>query len=184
GVALREAADVADESRELRAHVADQPCGDRRMLGDGALDARRGQRDAAEATLRRAVAAHPHEAEAHYALALTLAQQGRVVDALGPLSQASRLRPEEPRYAYVQGIALNQLRRTEEAVAILRANLERHPRHRDSLFALATIERDRANITEAEQLAAAAVALNPADREAAALLAQLRDLRQRLPTRP
>jgi Flp pilus assembly protein TadD len=147
------------------------------------FEARRDQREAAEAILRRAVAAHPREAEAHYALALTLAQQGRVADALGPIGQASALRPEEPRYAYVQGIALNQLRRTEDAVAVLRANLERHPRHRDSLFALATIERDRANIAEAERLAAAAAALNPADREAAALLAQLRALRGRLPAR-
>jgi cytochrome c-type biogenesis protein CcmH/NrfG len=76
------------------------------------------------------------------------------------------------------------LRRTEEASAVLRTNLERHPRHCDSLFALATIECDRANIAEAERLAAAATALNPADREAAALLAQLRGLRERLPARP
>jgi hypothetical protein len=69
-------------------------------------------------------------------------------------------------------------------MAVLRANLERHPRHRDSLIALATIERDRTNLAEAERLAAAAVALNPADREAAALLAQLRALRQRVPGRP
>lgn len=176
--------DMAGAEAAYRDALARDPTHLGALVNFADFEARRGQRDAAEATLRRAVAAHPHEAEAHYALALTLAQQGRVVDTLGPLSQASRLRPEEPRYAYVQGIALNQLRRTEEAVAILRANLERHPRHRDSLFALATIERDRANITEAEQLAAAAVALNPADREAAALLAQLRDLRQRLPTRP
>ena len=95
--------------------------------------------------------------------------------------KAASLRPEEPRYAYVHAIALNQLRRTEEAVAALRANLDRHPRHRDSLMALATIERDRANFAEAERLAAAAAGLNPSDREAAALLSQVRGLRQRLP---
>jgi cytochrome c-type biogenesis protein CcmH/NrfG len=81
----------------------------------------------------------------------------------------------------VQAIALNQLRRTEEAAAVLRANIAHHPRHRDSLVALATIERDRANFSEAERLAAAAVALDASDREAAALLAQLRALRQRVP---
>jgi predicted CXXCH cytochrome family protein len=145
------------------------------------FEARRGRHQAAEAALRRAVAAHPQEAEAHYALALAYARQGRAAEALGPVAQAAALRPEEPRYAYVHAIALNQLRRGGEAVAVLRANLQRHPRHRDSLIALATIERDRANVAEAEQLAAAAVALNPADREAAALLAQLRGLRQRPP---
>jgi predicted CXXCH cytochrome family protein len=145
------------------------------------FEARRGRHDAAEAALRRAVAAHPREAEAQYALALALARQGRAADALAPLAEAATLRPEEPRYAYVQAIALNQLRRSEEAAAVLRANIARHPRHRDSLIALATIERDRANFVEAERLAAEVVALNPSDREAAALLAQLRALRQRAP---
>lgn len=148
------------------------------------FEARRGRHEASEAVLRRAVAAHPREAEAQYALALALARQGRAADALRPLTEAAALRPEEPRYAYVQAIALHQLRRTDEATTVLRANLERHPRHRDSLIALATIERDRVNLAEAERLAAAAVALNPADREAAALLLQLRALRQRLPGRP
>ncbi len=145
------------------------------------FEARRGRNDAAEAALRRAVAAHPREAEAQYALALALARQGRAADALGPIAQAATLRPEEPRYAYVHAIALNQLRRTEEAVAVLRMNLDRHPRHRDSLMGLATIERDRANFAEAERLAAAAAGLNPSDREAAALLSQVRGLRQRVP---
>lgn len=145
------------------------------------FEARRGRHDAAEAALRRAVAAHPREAEAQYALALALARQGRAEDALGPIMQAAALRPEEPRYAYVQAIALNQLRRTSDAVAVLRSNLQRHPRHRDSLIALATMERDRLNLAEAERLAAMAAGLNPSDREAAALLAQLRGLRAPTP---
>ncbi|WP_431305669.1 cytochrome c3 family protein [Sediminicoccus sp. BL-A-41-H5] len=138
------------------------------------FEAGRGRPAAAEAALRRAVAAHPGEAEAHHALALALARQGRAANAVAPLAEAARLRPDEPRHAYVQAIALNQVRRTEEAVVVLRGNLERHPRHRDSLVALATIERERGNVTEAERLAAIAAALNPADREAAALLTQLR----------
>ncbi len=145
------------------------------------FEARRGRTAAAEATLRRAIAAHPREAEPRYALALTLARGGRTAEAIAPLSEAAALRPEDPRYAYVQGIALNDIGRRDEAREVLRGNLARHPRHRESLIALATMERDAANIAEAERLAAAAVELNPADREAAALLAQLRGLRQRLP---
>jgi len=142
------------------------------------FEARRGRSHEAEAALRRAVAAHPEQAEAQYALALSIARQGRPAEALGPLAEAARLRPEEPRYAYTQAIALNQLRRTEEAAALLRLNLSHHPRHRDSLMALATMERDRGNLAEAERLAAEAAALQPSDREAAALLLQLRGLRQ------
>jgi predicted CXXCH cytochrome family protein len=142
------------------------------------FEARRGRPHEAEAVLRRAVAAHPEEAEAHYALALAIARQGRPAEALGPLTDASRLRPEEPRYAYTQAIALNQLRRGDEAAALLRLNIARHPRHRDSLMALATMERDRGDLAEAERLAAEVAALQPSDREAAALLMQLRGLRQ------
>jgi tetratricopeptide (TPR) repeat protein len=142
------------------------------------FEARRGRHQEAEAALRGAVAAHPHSAEAQHALALAIARQGRAVEALGPLAEAVRLRPEEPRYAYAQAITLHQLRRTDEAVAVLRINIASHSRHRDSLIALATIERDRANLAEAERLAAAAVALEPGDRAAAALYMQLRALRQ------
>jgi primosomal protein N' len=59
------------------------------------------------------------------ALALAIARQGRPAEALGPLTDASRLRPEEPRYAYTQAIALNQLRRGDEAAALLRSALAR-----------------------------------------------------------
>jgi Flp pilus assembly protein TadD len=142
------------------------------------FEARRGRHQEAEAVLRRAVAAHPHSAEAQHGLALAIARQGRASEALGLLAEAARLRPEEPRYAYAQAITLHQLRRTDEAVAVLRINIASHSRHRDSLIALATIERDRANLAEAERLAAAAVALEPGDRAAAALYMQLRALRQ------
>ncbi len=146
------------------------------------FEARRGRNEAAEAALRRAIAAHPREADPQFALALALARRGLTAEALAPLAAAAALRPDEPRYAYVRAVALNDLGRREEAVAVLRSNLDRHSRHRDSLMALATMERDRTNLVEAERLATAAAALNPADREAAALLAQLRGLRQRAPS--
>ena len=103
---------------------------------------------------------------------------------IAAMAQAAALRPEEPRYDYVRAIALNDLGRREEAVSVLRDNVARHPRHRDSLIALATIERDRANFAEAERYAQAALALNPNDRNVTALVQQLRGLRQRLPAVP
>lgn len=56
--------------------------------------------------------------------------------------------------------------------------LERHPRHRDSLIALASFERDRGRLVEAERHATAAAALDPADRGVAALVQQIRTLRR------
>ena len=65
---------------------------------------------------------------------------------------------------------------------ILRLLLAGYPRHRDSLIALATIERDHGRLAEAERHAAAALALDPTDRDAAALVGQIRA--RRGPDRP
>jgi Flp pilus assembly protein TadD len=170
--------DIAGAEAAYRDALAREATNLHALVNLADFEARRGRNHEAEAALRRAVAAHPEEAEAQYALALAIARQGRPAEALGPLAEAARLRPEEPRYAYTQAIALNQLRRGDEAAALLRLNISRHPRHRDSLMALATMERDRGNLAEAERLAVEAAALQPSDREAAALLMQLRALRQ------
>jgi hypothetical protein len=76
----------------------------------------------------------------------------------------------EPRFTDAQALALHRLGRPEEAVAVL----ARDPRRRDSLVAPATIERDRGRLAEAERHAATAPALDPADRDAAALVAHIR----------
>jgi hypothetical protein len=60
----------------------------------------------------------------------------------------------------------------DEAVGVF----ARHPRHRDSLIALASFERER--LVEAERLAAAAAALDPADRRVPVLLQQIRTMLQ------
>lgn len=145
------------------------------------FEARRGQLAAAEATLRHAVAAHPRAAEAQYGLALALIRQRRAAEALAPLAEAAALAPDQPRYAYVQALALNQLGRQAEAVAALDANLRHNPRHRESLIALATFARDRRDYAEAERRARQLLAINPNDREAVALLQQLRSLQPRPP---
>lgn len=142
---------------------------------------RRRRFDAAELLLARAIAAHPTSAEAQYALGMTRVRAGRVRDFLGPLSRAAMLRPDEPRYAYVYAVALNDVGRGNDAIITMRAALQRHPRQRDLLLMLASLERDRGNLAEAERLAGVALAANPQDRDAAALLQQLRDVQRRLP---
>ncbi|NMJ41473.1 tetratricopeptide repeat protein [Roseomonas sp. JC162] len=174
--------DLGGAEAAYRTALAREPGNLAALVNLADFEARRGHADAAESALRRAVAAHPQEAAPRFALGLALARRGQSSEALAMLAAAAALRPDEPRYPYVRAIALNDLGHREQAVAVLRANIERHPQHRDSLMALATMERDRANFAEAERLAAAVMALNPTDREAAALQAQLRGLRQRLPS--
>ncbi len=134
----------------------------------------RGRMDAARGLLRQAVTAHPAAAEARFALALFHVRRGEVAQALDPLSQAAALAPEEPRYGFTTALVLQRLGRGPEAAAALTTLLERHPRHRDSLMVLAGLLRDQGDWAAAERMAAAAVALNPADREAAALREALR----------
>ena len=137
----------------------------------------RGRMEPALSLLRQAVMAHPDAADAHFALALFHVRSGEVAQSLEPLAASARLAPEEPRYRFTQALALQRLGRAAEARSALRLLLEHHPRHRDSLMVLAGLLREQGDLAGAERLAEAAVALNPADREAAALREQLRGAR-------
>jgi tetratricopeptide (TPR) repeat protein len=162
--------DAAGAEAAYRAALALDPGFLPALVNQAGFEEARGRPEAAEALLRRAVAAHPAQAEPLYALALLQVRRGRTAEAAAGLAAAAALAPEEPRFAYAQALALHRLGRVEEAVAVL----ARHPRHRDSLVALAAIERDRGRLDAAARHAAAAVALAPGDREAAALLDQIR----------
>jgi predicted CXXCH cytochrome family protein len=140
------------------------------LVNQAGFEEARGRPAAAEALLRRAVAAHPTDGEPLYALALLQARRGRTEEAAATLAEAASRAPGEPRFAYAWALALHRLGRVDDAVAVL----ARHPTHRDSLVALAAFERDRGRLEAAARHAAAALALDPGDREAAAMLEQLR----------
>jgi tetratricopeptide (TPR) repeat protein len=143
------------------------------LVNQAAFEEAHGRPGAAEALLRRAVASHPTDAEPVYALALLQVRRGRVEEAVRNLSAAASLAPEAPRYAYAHALALHRMGRVDEAITVL----VRYPRHRESLIALATFERDRGRLEEAERHAAAALRLDPGDRDVTALLGQIRGRR-------
>jgi predicted Zn-dependent protease len=72
------------------------------------------------------------------------------------LQKAVELAPDDARYVYVYGVALNSTGRPQDALAILKPANARHPADTDILTALATISRDigdRAGaVTYAEEL--------------------------------
>ncbi|MCZ8149800.1 MAG: multiheme c-type cytochrome [Roseomonas sp.] len=166
--------DAAGAEAAYRAALARDPGFLPALVNQSAFEEARGRPETAEMLLRRAAVAHPAAAEPRYALALLLVRGGRVADAAGTLAEAAALAQDEPRYAYAQALALHRLGRVDEAVGVL----ERHPLHRDSLIALASFERDRGRLVEAERHATAAAALDPADRGVAALVQQISTLRQ------
>ena len=107
--------------------------------------------------------------------ALGLAQiRSRQPDrALDSLKQAAQLAPEDSRYSYVYGIALNSRGQAELALEILNDSRNLHQRDRDILWALATINRDAGNIQEAKAMARELVMLFPGDNAAKQLLKTL-----------
>lgn len=166
---LAQRGDVAGAEAAYRAALARDPAFLPALVNKAAFEEARGRPEDAEALLRRAVAAHPTEPEPLYALALLQVRRGRIGEATETLATTVSLAPEQPRYAYTLALALHRQGRAEEALAAL----ARHPGHRDSLIAAATFERDRGRLAEAGRHARRALALDPQDREAAALLAEI-----------
>ena len=107
--------------------------------------------DEAERTIRAALQSAPQSAPAHHALALALVRQKRVLDALAEFALAAQLAPDDPRFAYVYGVALHDTGKRVEAIKTLQAALVRHPYDREILFALATYERDAGDAAGARE---------------------------------
>ncbi|GMR22545.1 MAG: tetratricopeptide repeat protein [Acidobacteriota bacterium] len=129
-----------------------------------------GQNDRSEEILRQA----PDDgASVHHALGLTLVRLGRNEEALEELRVASELSPDEPRYAYVYGVALQSTGDVENSVRVLQKASERHPYDRDILVALVTTYRDRGAFRDALRYARRLAELNLADASVQQLVAQL-----------
>ncbi|HQU51281.1 MAG TPA: tetratricopeptide repeat protein, partial [Casimicrobiaceae bacterium] len=96
-----------------------------------------GRDDEAVAVLVRATRADPRAAAPRHALGLAYVRQKKRPESLAALGEAVRLAPDDARYAFVYGVALHDAGRTKEALAVLRAALDKHRFDRDLLSALA-----------------------------------------------
>ena len=119
-----------------------------------------GRESEAEAELEAGLAADPESADLHFALGLARVRGQRLETAIQSLARAAELAPEHSRYAYVYGIALDGVGRTEEALPVLETAQGRDPANRDLLVALiqynAKLGRRDAAARWLERLAAAA----------------------------
>jgi tetratricopeptide (TPR) repeat protein len=127
----------------------------------------------AETTLRQALQRDPRSAPARFALGLSLARQKRTAESLKELAEAARLAPDNPRFAYVHAVALNDAGRGDEARRQLQAALQRHPYDRDALLALALFERDAGRRAQALVHARRLAELEPDSPQVRELLRQL-----------
>jgi predicted CXXCH cytochrome family protein len=108
-------------------------------------------RDAdAETTLTAGLQSVPGNADLNHALGLLRVRQKRVADALPLLEAAMRADLDNPRYAYVYGIALHDSGRQKLGIAVLEQSLALHPRNPELLSALAAYARDGGDTKRAE----------------------------------
>jgi tetratricopeptide (TPR) repeat protein len=126
------------------------------------------------AILEAAIARLPGDPNAHLALGLWMVRNGQGGAALGELRKAAELGPQNPRFAYVYGVALADSGRPSEAITVLLENLERHPYDRDSLIAVSVYERQAGDVEAAAAHAELLLSLEPDDASIRDFVAQIR----------
>ncbi len=108
----------------------------------------------------------PGDAALYHARGLSQVRGGNQDAAIESLRKAVDFAPEETRYAYVLGVALNSAGKADEAVATLTDALARSPAALELMQLLALIERDRGNYPQARRWAQEMLDINPGDRTA------------------
>jgi tetratricopeptide (TPR) repeat protein len=102
------------------------------------LQRAQGRDDEAERVLREGLRRAGDHAALRHALGLTLVRKQQLQAALPELAAATRLAPEDARYAYVHAVALHTAGREVAALRELDRALARHPDDRDLLMAATT----------------------------------------------
>ena len=126
-----------------------------------------------EATLRKALALAPQNADIHYSLGLLLVRVGKKDEALVMFEQAANFGADNPRHGYVFAVALSSAGKSTQALKVLEDTYQRHPYDRQLVLMLATLHRDQGNHTAAVQFAERLLALAPQDPGARQLLQSL-----------
>lgn len=103
----------------------------------GRSQERLGKMQAARESYRSALSADSSYAPAHAELSVLYRRRGALDKALSHGRSARRQEPENGFYAYLEGIALLQLGRSEEALDPLRKAVEENPGHRGGVQSLA-----------------------------------------------
>lgn len=122
-----------------------------------------------ERILRLGLKQSENPAPIHHALGLLLVRQQKVDAALTELKHAVDLAPNQSRYAYVYGIAL-QTKSYDAAIEYLEEASQRHPSDLNILFTLASYHYENDNPSAAMQYAEKVLVLAPQHRGAQQLM--------------
>jgi len=129
------------------------------------------QRDEeAEQILQLGLQKAENKAPLHHALGLNLVRQGNLPEALVELKKAVDLAPNEARYDYVYGVALQSSQGYPAAIKYLEQAHKRHPADLSILFTLASFSYENEDINPARMYAEKLLVLAPQHQGAQQLL--------------
>jgi predicted CXXCH cytochrome family protein len=131
------------------------------------------QDDRGESLLRRAIELEPDNATVHQAMGLWLVRQGKPQEALRHFEKAATSAPNDPSYGYFYGLALHSTQHSDQAIRTLEQTVKRHPSYKPLLVALVSINQETGQYAMARRYAERLAELDPEDREARRMLADL-----------
>ncbi len=131
---------------------------------------RMNREDEGERLLKTALEKYPDLAPIHYSLGLLNIRKGDHETALEYLQQAALLAPDEAHYSYVYGIGLNSVGKAREAIDFLESALQKHPYHKEILYALTTLNLEQGNSSKALSYSRKLVEYYPNDPDVRQLL--------------
>jgi tetratricopeptide (TPR) repeat protein len=114
-----------------------------------------------EAILRLGIKQSQNPAPIHHSLGLLLVRNKRVDEALKELEKAAELAPNEARYSYVYGVALQSVKGKAAAIEYLKKAQKRHPADLNILFGLASFSLENGDLKEAAEYANQLLILAP-----------------------
>jgi cytochrome c-type biogenesis protein CcmH/NrfG len=120
--------------------------------------------------LKQGIDESPRDASLHHALGLLEARGQNLELALASLKTATQLAPENARYIYVYGVALNSTGKSGDALEALGTGHGLHPQDREIIFMIASIYRDQRQYQLAREWAQKLTDINPADQNALQLI--------------
>jgi Tfp pilus assembly protein PilF len=165
---------AAEAETEYRAAIRLDPSFSAAAINLSDLYRQLGRDGEGDRILREALAGSERDASLHHALGLVLVRQKKLDAALDELRRAAMLDEGQARYAYVYAVGLNSAGRRDEAIAILKASLHRHPNDRDSLAAAIAFSRAKGDSAAALEYAERLARLMPGDRALTELIKQLK----------
>jgi Flp pilus assembly protein TadD len=92
-----------------------------------------------ESVLRQGISAVPADPTLHFSLGLSLVRSQRNSEALTELSRAAAVAPDEPHFAYVYAVALNETGQRVRAIEVAKKILKKFPNDAEAKSLLASL---------------------------------------------